>query len=157
MKTLIVYGSNHGFAEKCASLLKGKLQGEVDLVNLKKASSPDISNYDAIIIGGSTYAGQIQKELKNFSIQNLEALKNKKVGFFVCGMDDKTYLTNIKNAFPEELLNKAISKEYFGGEVIFKNLNFFERFIMKKIAKTDKDIHKISEENISKLAQAINQ
>lgn len=32
----------------------------------------------------------------------------------------------LNNVFPEELLSKAVAKEYFGGEVIFSKMNFFE-------------------------------
>lgn len=35
MKTLIVYCSNHGTTEKCAKLIKDRLEGYVDLFNLK--------------------------------------------------------------------------------------------------------------------------
>lgn len=156
MKTLIVYGTKHGTTEKCSKLLKDKLQGEVVVVNIKKDHVPDITSFDNIIIGGSIYAGQIRKEIKNFCFKNLNALKGKRVGFFICGMNDKDVSAQLNNYFPEELLTTATAKEYFGGEVIFNNMNFFERFIMKKVAKTDKDISKISEGNINKFAELIN-
>lgn len=35
MKTMIVYATKHGFAEKCSKLLKDKLSGEVITVNIK--------------------------------------------------------------------------------------------------------------------------
>ena len=156
MKTLIVYGTKHGATEKCSKLLKDKLQGEVAVVNAKKDNVPDITSFDNIIIGGSIYAGQIRKEIKNFCSKNLNELKGKRVGLFICGMNDKEVSTQLTNSFPEELLANATAKEYFGGEIIFKNMNFFEGFIMKKIAKADKDISKISEENINKFAELIN-
>lgn len=156
MKTLIVYGTKHGTAEKCSEILKSKLQGEVVSVNIKKKNVPDIGSFDKVVIGGSIYAGQIQKEIKQFVVENIEVLKNKKLAFFICGMSDKDFETLVKNYFPEELLVKATDVEYFGGEIIFKNMNFFERFIVKKVMKTDKDTSTISEENIDKFAQLIN-
>lgn len=156
MRTLIVYGTKHGTAEKCTKILKDKLQGEVVTVNIKKENVPNITSFDKVIIGGAIYAGQIQKEIKQFCLENISVLKNKKLGFFICGMSDKDFETLVKNYFPEELLAKATDVEYFGGEIIFKNMNFFERFIIKKVMKTDKDTSTISEENINKFAQLIN-
>lgn len=48
--------------EKCSKELKDKLHGEVVTVDIKKDSVPDIGLFDNIIIGGSVYAGKIQKE-----------------------------------------------------------------------------------------------
>lgn len=155
MKTLIIYGTKHGFAEKCAELLKGKLQGEVTVVNVSKGNVPDISLFDNIIVGGSIYMGQIQKEVKSFCSKNLNLLKDKRVGIFICGMNSKDFDEQLNNSFPELLLANAIAKEHFGGEVIFRNINFFERFIMKKVGKIDKDTSRISEENIDKFINMI--
>lgn len=156
MKTLIVYGSKHGTAEKCSKILKEKIKGEVVTVNIKNESVPDITSFDNVIIGGSIYAGQIQKEIKTFCSEKLNQLKDKRIGLFICGMNDKDVSMQINNSFPEELLKNSIAKEYFGGEVIFKNMNFFEKFIIKKVAKKYDDFSNISEENIYKFAQLVN-
>jgi menaquinone-dependent protoporphyrinogen oxidase len=155
MKTLIVYGTKHGSAEKCCKLLKSKLSGEITTINIKKENVPDLSTFDSVIIGGSIYAGQIQKEIKIFCTNNLDELKSKKVGLFICGLSDDKFEEQLNNAFPKELASCAIAKEYFGGEFIFKNANFLEKFIMKKIAKTDKDVSKLLEGNINKMAKAM--
>lgn len=157
MKTLIVYGSKHGCVEKCSRELKDKLDGEVVIVDIKKDSAPDLSLTDNIIIGGSIYAGKIQKEVTEFCLKNINELKNKKIGLFICGMrEDDSGKTQLNNSFPQELLNKATAKEYFGGEVIFHKMNFFERFIIKRVCKTDKDISNILRENISKFLKEMN-
>ncbi|ACO86181.1 flavodoxin [Clostridium botulinum] len=156
MKTLIVYGTKHGTTEKCSKLLKNKLSGEVVIINIKKENMPDITAFNNIIIGGSIYMGQIQKEVKNFSRENINVLKEKRVGVFICGLNEKDIEAQLNNAFPEELLTNAVAKECFGGECILKNMDFFERFIMKKVGKIDKDTSKISEENINKFIQLIN-
>ncbi|MDR3594948.1 flavodoxin domain-containing protein [Clostridium sp.] len=155
MKTLIVYGTKHGSAEKCCKLLKNKISGEVITINIKIENVPDLSTFDNVIIGGSIYAGQIQKEIKNFCLKNIETLKSKRVGLFICGLSGDKFEEQLNNAFPKELASCAIAKEFFGGEFIFKNANFLEKFIMKKIAKTDKDSSNLLEENISKLAKSM--
>lgn len=156
MKTLIVYGTKHGTVEKCSKVLKDKLHGEVIILNIKKESVPDLNLFDNIIIGGSIYMGQIQKEIKNFSIKNADILNRKRIGLFICGMNEENAEAQFNNAFTKELINSAVVKELFGGEAILKNMNFLERFIMKKVAKIDKDVSKILLENINKFADLMN-
>jgi len=68
MKTAVVFASSHGTTEKAAEMLKEKLQGEVELIDLKKNSNPDIEGYDAVIIGGSIHAGSFQGKVKRFRV-----------------------------------------------------------------------------------------
>jgi menaquinone-dependent protoporphyrinogen oxidase len=157
MKTLIIYASKYGCTEKCSNLLKDKLTSEVKIVDMKKEKVPDINLFDNIIIGGSIYMGKIQKRVNEFCLKNNSTLTNKKLGFFICCMGEKDIAEKqIKTSFPEELLSKAIAIEHFGGEFIFGKMNFLERLIIKKISKTSNDKSTISEENINKFAQLIN-
>ena len=157
MKTLIIYASKHGCTEKCSRLLMDKLNGEVKIVDIKKERVPELALFDNIIIGGSVYIGKIQKEVKQFCLKNISVLKKKKLGFFICCMSENDIAEKeIDTSFPEELLTNAVARGYFGGEFIFKKMNVFERFIIKKISKTDKDSSTISKENINKFAQLIN-
>ncbi|MBU3093328.1 flavodoxin domain-containing protein [Clostridium sp. CM028] len=157
MKTVIIYASKHGCTEKCSNILKGKLHGEVKIVDIKKESMPEMILFDNIIIGGSIYMGRIQKEVNSFCLKNISALKKKKLGFFICCMSENEMAEKqIHTSFPEELLTDAIATQYFGGEFIFKKMNVLERFIIKKISKTNKDTSTLSKENINKFAQVIN-
>lgn len=165
MRILIVYSTKHGTTEKCAKILKEKINGDVDLYNLKKTEDIKISNYDKIIIGGSIYVGQIQKEVKKFCSENLNKLMEKKVGLFICCMNEKSGEEQLNNSFPQELLANAVAKEVFGGEFRFTKMNFFERFIVKMISKKEEnspvidaknDISKILEDNMYSFAQSMN-
>jgi menaquinone-dependent protoporphyrinogen oxidase len=157
MKTLIAYATKHGFTEKCAQILEQSIEGEVQKLNLTKEVEIDLSKYDKIIIGGSVYMGQILKEVKTFCAKNLDTLKNKRVGLFICGMRDGSDAEQeINTAYPKELLETSITKGFFGGEFIFSKLNFLERFIVKRVSKNDKDISTLSKENIEKFAKSIN-
>lgn len=165
MKILIIYGSKHGCAEKCSKILKGKLQGEVTIVHAKKGQVLDISLFNKIIIGGSIYAGRIQKEIIEFCSMNLNELKKKKIGLFICCMNKDNASMQLNSSFPTELLNMAVVKDNFGGEFLFEKMNVFERFIVKMVAKSDKgipevdgksDISTILEENIVNFALSMN-
>lgn len=160
MSTLIIYASKHGTTEKCAKNLSEKLTEKADLISLKQNTELDISTFETIIIGGSIYAGKIQKEISNFCSQNLELLKNKKLGLFICCMNSKEAEKQIENSYPKELLDIAHAKENFGGEFLYKDMNFMEKAIVKMVSKslpkTDSKASTIFEENINKFAELIN-
>ena len=157
MNILIVYSTKHGATEKCAKIIAKKLTGKVELFNLKEKLKIDPSGYDVVIIGGSIYMGQIQKEVKTFCAQNIEQLKTKKIGLFTCCMlEGEKAEKQLADMFPKELLSIASSKECFGGEFNFSKMNFFEKLIIKKVSKVDKDTSNILENNINKMAIAFN-
>jgi menaquinone-dependent protoporphyrinogen oxidase len=157
MKTLIAYATKYGCTEKCAKALSEKLTGEVRLCNLKTERDIEISEYDKVIVGGSIRIGKIQKEVKEFCSKNLNELLNKKVGLFICCMaDNEAAEKQLKDSFPKGLLDNAIVKENFGGEFILQKMNFFDRLIVKKAAKIDKDTSNIYNENIDRFANAMN-
>ena len=158
MKTLIVYGTKYGCTEKQAKSLVENLKGEVELYNLKKVKDINLSRYDKVVIGGSIYMGKIQKEVRGFCLNYLDQLKNKKVGLFICCMGEgEIGKTQLKDCFPEELSNKAIVKENFGGEFIFENMNFIDKLIAKKVSKVDKDTSNILKDNIERFIKLMNE
>ena len=157
MNTLIVYASKYGCTEKCAELLSKELNDEVDIINLKRIRDIDISKYEKIIIGGSIYIGKIQKEVTEFCSKNLDKLIEKRIGLFICGMQEgDTISTEFKQNFNPVLIKIADAKECFGGEFILDKMNFMEKFIVKKISKVTSNKSNILEENILKFAQAMN-
>ncbi len=166
MNTLLAYATKYGCTEKCATILSEKLTGKVDLCNLKEVKDVDLTQYDKVIIGGSIYIGKIQKEVCEFCTKNLDVLKEKKIGLFICGMSAGDQVkTQMNNSFSQELLTNAVAKESFGGEFKFKKMKFMEKFIVKMVTKMDKsspaldtskDISNISEENINRFAQLMN-
>jgi menaquinone-dependent protoporphyrinogen oxidase len=158
MKTLIVYSTKYGCAEKCSNILKEKIKGEVVLHNLKEGNKIDLSMYDNVIIGGSVYFGRIRKNVTEFCEKNLEELLKKEIGLFICCMrDGDLALQELKDAFPKELYNKAIIREYFGGEFIFKKMGLMDRFIAKKVANANDDVSNIRIDNIEIFANKINE
>lgn len=157
MNTLIVYASKYGCTEKCVELLSKELTGKVDIINLKKVSGIDISKYEKIIIGGSIYIGKIQKEVTEFCSKNLDKLKEKRIGIFICGMQEgEAVNTEINQNFNTELIKIADAKEHFGGEFILDKMNFMEKIIVKKVSKVTSNKSNILENNIHIFAQVMN-
>jgi len=154
MKTLIAYSSKYGCTEKCAVALAERLSGETCILNLKKDKSPDLSGYDTVVVGGPVYIGKVNKEVKNFCLKNLNRLKGKRLGLFICCMaEEEQAKEELYGAFPKELLEAAIAKEYFGGEFLVTKMNPIDRMIVKKVAKTDRDVSKILTDRIEGFAR----
>lgn len=157
MSTLIVYASKYGCTEKCAELLSKELNGEIDIINLRKVMDIDISKYEKIIIGGSIYIGKIQNEVTEFCSKNLEKLKGKRIGLFICGMQEgDTINSELNKSFNPVLIKIADAKECFGGEFIFDKMNFIDKFIVKKVSKVTSNKSNILDKNIHKFAQTMN-
>lgn len=153
MKTLIVYTSSHGCTEKAVKELSQKLSGEVTSMDLKHHPSPPLSEFDRVIIGGSIHASQIQKRIRNFCSTNLEQLKSKEIGLFICCMyEAETAREEISNAFPEELHQMAKTEAIFGGEYNFEKMNFVEKLLVKKIAKVRESVSTLDHDSIDRFA-----
>lgn len=157
MKTIIVYTTKYGCTEKAVNVLKTKLSGEVSAVNLKKAGEPDLGQYDVVILGGSIYMGNIQKEMKEYATRNVASLLKKKVGLFICAgaPDLQARVKELETAFPQELFSHAAQKEVFGGEITYEKLGFLEKTIMKAVKGDKNNYSDLSEEKIDAFAKAI--
>lgn len=69
---------------------------------------PDPAKYDQVIVGGSVYAGKIRKPVTRFCSENIDTLKGKKLGLFICGMADGDGVRKqLESSFPKELLAAA--------------------------------------------------
>ncbi len=153
MKTAIIYVSHHGTTEKVATMLKGMAKEETDVIDLKKARNLDLNSYDKIIVGGSIHAGKVQSRLQKFCKENETILTSKPLGLFLsCMEENEKANAQFEMAFPQSLRSHAISSKLTGGEILFERMNFLEKFMMKRIAKTTESVYKIKEDQIKALA-----
>ena len=159
MKIAIIYASKHGTTEKVAGTIAEKLleTNEVELFSLNKNPNPDISGFETVILGSSIYAGQASGKMKAFCKTNESALLKKKTGLFVCGMhpEKEQQIKELNDTYPTALLEKAKATGFLGGEFLFDRMNFFERFIAKKIAKTNNSVHRIDWETVDEFIRKI--
>ncbi|KAA6328572.1 Protoporphyrinogen IX dehydrogenase [termite gut metagenome] len=157
-KIAIIYTSKHGTTAKVAQMIAGRLTGnQVSIFDLKKVKCPDLNSFDGIILGTSVYAGQSSKTMQRFCKSNIAVLTQKRFALFVCGMEPDTskQQQELINSYPQALHQHAVAKCFAGGEFLFEKMNFFERAIIKRIAKTDKSVSQIKEDNIDKFVQEI--
>ena len=125
MKTLIAYATKSGVtgesADIIADVLKNKFGHEVDVVNLKKTRSPDITPYDNIFIGSGIrmvmWYGRAKKMLK-------KDFTGKKLVIFLSASsagDPKQYDKAINDYITKTLAKnpdlKPIAAEAFGGRM----------------------------------------
>jgi menaquinone-dependent protoporphyrinogen oxidase len=159
MNIAIIYTSKHGTTAKVAQMIAERLTGnQVSIIDLKKEKHPDIRSFDGIILGTSIYAGTSSKTMQRFCKDNIETLAQKRLTLFVCGMetDNVKQQQELANACPQKLYEYAVSKCFAGGEFLFEKMNFFERAVIKRIAKADKSVSQIKEDEIDKLIAKIN-
>ncbi|HEX2935722.1 MAG TPA: flavodoxin domain-containing protein [Bacteroidales bacterium] len=134
MRTAIVYTTKHGTTRKVANKIKEMIwPGDVILFNLAETRQPEIRSFDRVIIGSSVYAGSVNGRVKLFVKQNMVELLQKEVGLFTCGMFFEKAEEQIEKSFPALLRQHARSIRHLGGEYQFDDLNFVERFLVKKI------------------------
>lgn len=134
MKTLILYATKTGAAREAARRIADKIDGAV-VHDLKQGNIPSLKEFDNIIVGSSVYVGMVRKEAKDFIIQNTQALQEKKLGLFLCGMEAEKEKEYFEVNFPDEIIKKAEVKAFLGGIFDPKKNGFMGRMAMKTIAK----------------------
>lgn len=157
METLIAYATKYGATEKAAKKLAEKMSGPVTLVNVKQKSHEnlDLTKFDVIAVGGSIYAGGIQKEVQDFCSENEEIFLTKKLGLFICCGNEELAKEQLSRSFSEKLLDKATAKSYFGYAYDFEKMGFLSKIVVKKVSKVNESKFEINEENISAFAEAL--
>lgn len=160
MKIAIVYATKYGCTKKCAEILKSYLHGEVSIYSAK-ADKINLSQYDAVFIGGSVYMGKIQKEITHFCKRNLKQLLHKKIGLFACCYTPKDTEGFFETLYPIELINHAFYVTSVGGIMDYEKMNFLYRKLFQSLKKIDGFKEGfiepvINEGEIKKLAEAVN-
>lgn len=154
MKTAIIYATTHGTTEKAARMIKDELgEDTISLFNLKKDGEPDLREFERVIVGGSIHAGRIQSSIKKFCTRKSAELLQKELGLFLCGMNKPAYRKQFENAFSEELRSHSRSNKTLGGEFLFEKMNFFQRFIVKRIAKIKESVSDLKEDRVKKFTR----
>lgn len=135
MKTLILFTSHHGTTKKLAYQLAKDLGiSDECVVDFKKNKNIDVSAFDLVIMGSSIHVGNIPSDFKKFINNNIELFLTKQIAIFMCAMEKTEFrIQEFKNNFPKELREHSLANGIMGGEYIFERMNFFEKFIIKKI------------------------
>ena len=114
---LIAYATKGGAAKECAELLAKEI-GNCTLCDLD-AGSPDISDFDTVILGTGVRIGGVYKPYKKFIDANLNELMKKKTALFFCCIVMKEFDKMVSKNIPAELRNAAFRVSAFGGKPVF--------------------------------------
>jgi menaquinone-dependent protoporphyrinogen oxidase len=153
---LIIYMSRHGTTVKVAAELREKLGPEkTTLVDLERDYVPSLDQFNTVIIGGSVHAGTIQQELMTFCIKNKRELLKKRLGLFMCFMNNDLQDLEFEDSFPFDLRRHAIAKGLVGGEFLIEKMNALEKDAVKKVKGIDESVYRLDKEAIRKFIEDI--
>ncbi len=156
MNVLIAYASKYGSVQRVSEAIYQKLDSPTTLINLRGSSTPNLSGFDVVVIGGSIYAGRILSAVPRFVERNREQLlKRTAILFISCLYEGEKGEQQLREAFPAWLLAHASGAHNVGGEIILQKLRFLERLVIRKLAKVDEDIRKIDDQAIENIARDI--
>lgn len=156
MEALILYATRYGCTQKCANQLAQKLGEGAEVINLAAKKVIDLSPYPLVILGGSITAGKINKEITGFVNKNLDQLLAKKIGLFLCCLEQgEKAEKQMEEGFGAPLTQHAEAKGFLGGEIDLNKLNFVFRGIIKKMLKTDQNVSSLSPEKLDNFAVSI--
>ena len=133
-----------------------KLDAECDIVDLKH-DRPDPAEYEVVIIGGSVYAGRIQREIRSFCEKHRSILAGKTVGLYIsCLYVDDKAREELEANYPDWLRAHASAADWLGGRTTLDKMTGIDRFLYKKIAKVDTDTNAIREDRIEAFCGTLN-
>lgn len=126
MKLIVVYQSSTGFTKQYAEWIAQALN--VEVISNKDSAKINVADYDAVIFGGWIMGNTIM------GLDKLKQRNPKKLIVFACGsseMSEETVNTILE-------LNKLgdVPFFYMPGGFKFDQLNFFVRFMLKKMKKS---------------------
>ena len=84
---------------------------------------PSFDKFHTVIIGGSVHDGTIQQELMTFCVKNKNELLKKRLGLFMCFMNNDLRELEFEDSFPIDLRRHAVAKGLVGGEFLFEKMN----------------------------------
>ena len=170
MKILIVYSSRNGVAKKCAELLANELADEhmSTLVDCRKEDIPAPAGFDAVVIGSSVRMENIDRRVRKYVRENLEALNSMPCAIYICCGFTRLFSEYAEALFPKRF-QPSLGAHLFGGELKPERVRGFDKLVVASMRNSiqtqdfeedDRDHHDLPEiipENISLLAAAINE
>ena len=123
---LIVYGSRYGCTEEVSHEIGKILEKNglsVSLVNLElNKNTPNIEEFDAILVGSGIKIGKWTKETDNFLKKNKDSLNSKVLGLYTCSGLAIEDVDKAKKTYIEDKMEKiGIGKLQLGKQGVTDN------------------------------------
>lgn len=153
MKTAIIYAKSQNCTLKAVHELSSRLSGDVELIDLRHQSPPNLDQFDRIIIGSSLRKGKVQKEIQEFSKTNISALQSKQIGLFVCSFNKPEIARGeMLKAYPEELHQLAKTEAIFKAELNAGKMNLLKKMLAKQLPQVVQQDLKLDDQSIERFA-----
>ena len=95
-RVLVVYATKHGGTSWLAGILgESLIEAGLDCEVMPAAHAPDVTKYDAVVLGGALYMGRWHHDAKAFARHNADALRSRPLWLFSSGPLDDTATTSI--------------------------------------------------------------
>jgi menaquinone-dependent protoporphyrinogen oxidase len=145
MRILIAYGSSEGHTARIAEYVANLIRShgcEADTTDVRCYHTPALDGYDAVIVGASIHRGKHQRCVRDFVMENRDALERLPSAFFSVSLaaHDETraarkevlgYLAE----FAQQTGWRPGKVGVFPGALLYTQYGFFKRWIMRKIAR----------------------
>jgi menaquinone-dependent protoporphyrinogen oxidase len=156
MSTAIFYKSKYGAAKECAERISSSLSQPSSLYDLNDKHTPDLNQYNLIILGYSIYVGRADKKVSRFIKNNHNILMKKNFGVFVSSGSDDELENYLKNTLGDDLYNHAVFKEHVGFCYNLDRMKGMDKFIVKKMGNITENQENFNEDNIDSIIEQSN-
>lgn len=167
MRIAIVYATCGGTTRECARLLGEELKNHsVELIDMS-VSTPNLGEYDTVIVGFSVRFGKPMKKARRFLKENAEQLKNVRAAYFICCGFVDCFEEYAERGIPAALRERAVDIACLGGSLDPDKFKGFDRLIVKAVRneilgggdngdeRKDMSLPTIMEANITQFADKI--
>ncbi|MCL2090352.1 MAG: flavodoxin domain-containing protein [Micrococcales bacterium] len=156
MATAVVFASRYGTTGDIAHHIAQQLGPDAEAFDLADGT-PDLSGYDLVVLGTPVYLGQPLEPMKQLA--GSAALDGKPVALFVGGLetDPARRDTTTSQAFPAELLDRAVAVGFLGGRLWSGRIAMTDRFAFRRATgtKIKADVDAIDREAVDRFVSQV--
>ncbi|HUJ90966.1 MAG TPA: flavodoxin domain-containing protein [Syntrophorhabdales bacterium] len=133
-KWAVLFGSRYGSTRDASLWISEGMGGIADVFNARE--NPDLSSFDAIVIGTGIYSGKIDQSLAAYLAKNGPVFSNRiKALFVVCGQGDTPTGQGFVEALAKACGAKPVITKVFPGRLTKRLLNAEDYKIEEEVAK----------------------
>ena len=133
-KWAVLFGSRYGSTRDASLWISEGMGGIADVFDARE--NPDLSSFDAIIVGSGIYNGKIDQSLETYLAKNAILISNRiKALFIVCGGGDTPRAQGYIDALAKSCGAKPALTKVFSGRLTKRLLNAPDYKIEEEVAK----------------------
>ena len=103
-----------------------------------RGTAVDLAAFDTVILGGSVYAGKLNKNTASFAQEHEDELLTKRLGLFTGGATPPGTKDYVEKLYPAALVRHASAIDILGGLFQADKINFVYKKIIASMRENDK-------------------